>query len=294
MEALVTFVVALLWDFLLGEPPALVHPTVWFGRLIGLFDGIYRRRSSILDFLAGTSASLFVITFAFALSKLPELLPEWLGFALGVYLLKSSFAIKSLAQHVENTVRDNIEEQRKYVGWIVSRDVSKLDRAHLNSAAIESLAENITDSIVAPLFYYLLFGLSGALVYRAVNTLDAMIGYRDERHEYFGKFAARLDDLLNFIPARITVLLFLPLSPRKVLEYWGKAKFKINADKPIAAMSAVLGVWLKKEGVYHFEGREPTLEDIRRALRIYWIVVGEWIAVVLLLLLTGVCPCLNP
>ncbi|NJE42115.1 adenosylcobinamide-phosphate synthase CbiB [Thermococcus sp. GR6] len=294
MEALVTFVVALLWDFLLGEPPALVHPTVWFGRLIGLFDGIYRRRSSILDFLAGTFASLFVITFAFTLSQFPGLVPRWLGFALAVYLFKSSFAIKSLAQHVENTVRDDIEEQRKYVGWIVSRDVSKLDRAHLNSAAIESLAENITDSIVAPLFYYLLFGLPGALVYRAVNTLDAMIGYRDERHEYFGKFAARLDDLLNFIPARITVLLFLPLSPRKVLEYWGKAKFKINADKPIAAMSAVLGVWLEKEGVYRFEGREPMFDDIKKALRVYRIVVGEWVLICLILLILGVCLCSNP
>ncbi len=280
MEHLWIFILAILWDLTLGEPPVLLHPTVWFGRLIGFFDRHYRRRSPALDFIGGAFASLFVIAFAFALSRLPEFLPKWIGFALSVYLLKSSFAIKSLAQHVKNTIKEDIGEQRKYVSWIVSRDVSKLDRAHLNSAAIESLAENITDSVVAPLFYYLIFGLSGAIIYRAVNTLDAMIGYKTERYLYFGKFAARLDDLLNFIPARLMVFLFLPFGPKKVLEYYRRARFKLNSDKPIAAMSAVLGVWLEKKGVYRFEGEEPKLEDIKRALRIYWIVVGEWIAFV--------------
>ena len=280
MSAITIFLLAILWDLILGEPPALVHPTVWFGKLIGFFDRHYKRRSPALDFIGGAFASLFVIAFAFALSKLPEFLPKWFSFVLGVYLLKSSFAIKSLAEHVGNTIREDIEEQRKYVGWIVSRDVKRLDRAHLNSAAIESLAENITDSIVAPLLYYLLFGLSGALVYRAINTLDAMIGYKNERYFYFGKFAARMDDLLNFIPARITVFLFLPFNPKRVLEYYKRAKFKLNSDKPIAAMSAVLGVWLEKEGLYRFDGVEPTLDDIKRALRVYWILVGEWIAFV--------------
>ncbi|WP_456326434.1 adenosylcobinamide-phosphate synthase CbiB [Palaeococcus sp. (in: euryarchaeotes)] len=285
------FLLAILWDLILGEPPALVHPTVWFGKLIGFFDRHYKRRSPALDFIGGAFASLFVIAFAFALSKLPEFLPKWFSFVLGVYLLKSSFAIKSLAEHVGNTIREDIEEQRKYVGWIVSRDVKRLDRAHLNSAAIESLAENITDSIVAPLFYYLLFGLSGALVYRAINTLDAMIGYKNERYFYFGKFAARLDDLLNFIPARITVFLFLPFNPKRVLEYYKRAKFKLNSDKPIAAMSAVLGVWLEKEGLYRFDGVEPTLDDIKRALRVYWILVGEWILACMIILALEVLLC---
>jgi len=291
MSAITIFLLAILWDLILGEPPALVHPTVWFGKLIGFFDRHYKRRSPALDFIGGAFASLFVIAFAFALSKLPEFLPKWFSFVLGVYLLKSSFAIKSLAEHVGNTIREDIEEQRKYVGWIVSRDVKRLDRAHLNSAAIESLAENITDSIVAPLLYYLLFGLSGALVYRAINTLDAMIGYKNERYFYFGKFAARMDDLLNFIPARITVFLFLPFNPKRVLEYYKRAKFKLNSDKPIAAMSAVLGVWLEKEGLYRFDGVEPTLDDIKRALRVYWILVGEWILACMIILALEVLLC---
>ncbi|MCD6139610.1 MAG: cobalamin biosynthesis protein [Thermococcus sp.] len=278
---LVIFLLALALDLMIGEPPALIHPVVWFGKLIEFFDEHYKRRSPVLDFAVGSSGTIIVIGFAFFLSKLLYFLPKWFAIAVSVYLLKSSFAIKSLVRHVKDTIREDIEEQRKYVGLIVSRDVSKLDRAHLNSAAIESLAENITDSVVAPLFYYLIFGLSGALIYRAVNTLDAMIGYKNERYLYFGKFAARLDDFLNFIPARVTVLLFLPFNPRKVIEYWRKAKFKLNSDKPIAAMSAVLGVWLEKKGVYRFEGKEPTLEDIRRALKIYWIVIGEWMAFIL-------------
>jgi len=278
---LVIFLLALALDLMIGEPPALIHPVVWFGKVIEFFDKHYKRRTPALDFTVGFLGAIVVIGFAFFLSRLPCFLPKWLGIAVSVYLLKSSFAIKSLARHVKNTIRKNTEEQRKYVRLIVSRDVSKLDRAHLNSAAIESLAENITDSVVAPLFYYLIFGLSGALIYRAVNTLDAMIGYKNERYLYFGKFAARLDDFLNFIPARVTVLLFLPFNPRKVIEYWRKAKFKLNSDKPIAAMSAVLGVWLEKKGVYRFEGKEPTLEDIRRALKIYWIVIGEWMAFIL-------------
>lgn len=170
---------------------------------------------------------------------------------------------------------------------IVSRDTKSLDEPHLNSAAIESLSENINDSVIAPLFYYLIFGLPGAVVYRAVNTLDAMIGYRNEKYEYFGKFAARLDDLLNFVPARITVLLFLSLGGRKVIRYYRMAKYKINSDKPIAAMSAVLGVWLEKPNYYKFPGRRPENEDIKRALKVYWIIVVEFLLIVAIILYGG-------
>lgn len=276
-------VLALVWDLILGEPPAKLHPTVWFGGLTGFFDGAYERRGAFLDFFAGVLLSLTIAVFAFLLSKVPDFLPFPLNSLLSIYLLKSSFAVKSLAQHIKNTIRDDIQERRKYVRLVVSRDVSKLDSSHLNSAAIESLAENIVDSVISPLFYYLLFGLSGALVYRAINTMDAMIGYTDDEHLYFGKFIARLDDFANFVTSRLAVVLFLPFSPRRVWHHYRLARFKINADKPIACMSAVLGVWLEKIGTYRFPGRDPALEDIERALKVYWIVAGEWIAVVLLI-----------
>ncbi|ASJ03473.1 cobalamin biosynthesis protein [Thermococcus profundus] len=293
MDALALFLLALAWDLTLGEPPAMFHPVVWFGRITGLLDSSYRRRSPPSDFVIGLLTAFIVITFALVLSVVPLYSSFPLNYVLAVYLLKSSFAIKSLHEHVSRTVTGDIEEKRRAVSMIVSRNTEALDEAHLNSAAIESLAENLNDSVVAPLFYFLLFGLPGAVVYRAGNTLDAMLGYRNERYEFFGKFSARLDDVLNFIPARLTVLLYLPLSGRKVLEYYGLARFKINSDKPMAAMSAVLGVWLEKPGVYSFPGREPKNEDIKRALRVYWLVVAELIIIVLILLATRVCPCLS-
>ena len=294
MEVLEVFTIALLWDLLLGEPPAKFHPVVWFGRIAGFFDSRYGRRSPPSDFIAGSLLALALVFLSLLLAILPGKLPFPLDYLLAVYFLKSSFAVRSLHEHVAKTLTGSPEEKRKAVSMIVSRDVSGLDDSHLNSAAIESLAENLNDSVVAPLFYLLLFGLSGALAYRAVNTLDAMLGYRSERYEYFGKFSARLDDVMNFIPARLTVLLYLPIGGAKVLRYWSMARFKINSDKPIAAMSAVLGVWLEKPGVYRFPGREPKAEDIERALRVYWLLVAEWVLVVALLLWKGVCPCLSP
>ncbi len=293
MEALIVLALAILWDLLLGEPPVLVHPVVWFGKLAGLIDSRYKRHSPALDFLAGIATAVLVIVFAFLLSISPFFAPYPLNYALALYFLKSSFAVRSLHEHVARTMTEDVEEKRKAVSMIVSRDVRELDEAHLNSAAIESLAENLNDSVIAPLFYFLFFGLPGALIYRAVNTLDAMLGYRNERYEYFGKFSARLDDVLNFIPARLTVLLYLPLSGRKVFRYYRLAKFTINSDKPISAMSAVLGVWLEKPGVYRFPGREPKDYDIKRALRVYWLIVAEWLIIVSLLLAMGVCPCLS-
>ncbi len=274
------FAIAL--DLVVGEYPNRFHPVVWFGKIAEMMDKVYGRRSPSLDFLAGVFCTTLVSTFAFLLSLTPKILPFPLNFIVEVYLLKSSFAIKSLYLHVRRTIVEDLEEQRKAVKMIVSRDVSKLDRPHLISASIESLAENIVDSVVSPIFYYLLFGLSGALVYRAINTLDAMIGYRDDRYEFFGKFCARLDDVLNFVPARITVLLFLPFNPKRVLRYYRLARFKINGDKPIACMSAILGVWLEKEGHYRFEGGEPTFKDVERALRIYAVIVAVYIALAIL------------
>ncbi len=270
---------AVILDIALSEPPSKVHPTVWFGRAIGFMDGRYRRRGKRSDFLAGTISTLLVSLLALSLSILPEMLPEYAAFAVEVYLLKTTFSIRSLHTHVKDALVDDLDERRRAVSRIVSRDVSKLDEFHVNSAAIESLAENIVDAVIAPTFFYVLFGLHGAMVYRAVNTMDAMIGYREGRYEYFGKFAARIDDLLNYIPARLTLLLFLPFNPRRVLRYFLSAKYKVNSDKPVACMSAVLGVELEKIGVYRFEGRKPEMIDISRALDVYKMVVLEWLSI---------------
>ncbi|MBO8181164.1 MAG: cobalamin biosynthesis protein CobD [Archaeoglobus sp.] len=281
---LIALTLALIFDLIFGEPRRF-HPTVWFGRLISFFDRKYGRscgdhenKKRIIDLLAGTLFSLVVILLAVLLSFLPSFFPHPLSLLFTAYLLKTTFSIRSLEEHVRNAAVFDVEEKRKRVSMIVSRDSSKLSEEELNSAAIESLAENLVDSIISPIFYFMIFGLLGAMVYRAVNTLDAMIGYKDERYENFGKFAAKLDDLLNFIPARISVLLFLPLS-RRVWKYYRMARFKLNGDKPIAAMSAVLGVKLEKRGSYSFPGKIPSNTDILRSLRISRVICIEWIAI---------------
>jgi adenosylcobinamide-phosphate synthase len=270
---MIILLLAIVLDLILAEPPKHVHPTCWFGKLTQLADEKYRRRNPFLDFFAGFTASLAIIIFALILSTFQSI--PWIGFLLAVYLTKTSFSIRSLEEHVRSTAVADIEVQRKRTAMLVSRDTSKLDRHELASASIESLSENLVDSIISPIFYFILFGLPGALIYRAINTMDAVIGYKDEKHFYFGKFAARLDDLLNFIPARITLFLFLPLG-RRVLEYYRIAGFKIN-DKSIAFMSAVLGVKLEKRGTYSFPGRKPEIEDINRAIRVFRFVVAEWL-----------------
>ena len=274
---LLIFIISLILDLSIGEFPNIIHPTVWFGKIIGFINRKYNRRYKKIDFIAGTFSSFVVILFAIILSLLPNFLPYYASIIFQIYFLKSSFSIRSLVSHVKDTMKDNMEEERKYVQKIVSRDTKKLDKVHLNSAAIESLAENTNDAIIAPIFYFLFFGLPGALVYRAINTMDAMIGYKKPKYLYFGKFAARCDDFLNYVPSRITVFLLIPFNPRKVIRYWKRAKHKINGDKPVAGMSAVLGVMLEKEGVYKFEGRKPGVKDIGRALKIFYVVMAEWI-----------------
>ena len=281
---LLIFIISLILDLIIGEFPNIIHPTVWFGKIIAFFDKNYNRKNKKIDFIAGTFSSLIVILFTIILCLIPNFLPYYFSIIFQIYFLKSSFSIHSLVRHVKDTMKENIEEQRKYVQKIVSRDTKKLDKTHLNSAAIESLAENTNDAIIAPIFYFLIFGLPGALVYRAINTMDAMIGYKKPEYLYFGKFVARCDDILNYIPSRITVLLLIPFNPKKVIRYWKSAKYKINGDKPVAGMSAVLGVMLEKEGVYKFEGRKPEVKDIGRALKIFYIVMSEWLILITLIL----------
>ncbi len=282
LEKLVILSLALVFDLVFGEPKKEIHPTVWFGRIIAFFDMKYGRRGR-MDLLVGFLAGFVVILFACVLSFLPDFLPLPFGIILSVYLTKTTFAIKSLERHVRDSAVSDLNLKREKVSLIVSRNTALLKENELNSAAIESLAENIVDSIISPLFYYLLFGLPGAMVYRAINTMDAVVGYKTERYKNFGKFAARLDDLLNFIPSRISVLLFLLLS-RRVWSYYKMAKFKLNGDKPIAAMSAVLGVKLEKKGYYYFPGRDPENSDIFRALKVFRFIVFEWVLIVFLVL----------
>ena len=143
---------------------------------------------------------------------------------------------------------DEIETKRYKISMLVSRDTSTLTNSDVNKAAIETYAENLSDGVIAPLFYLLCFGIVGAFVYKAINTLDSMVGYRNERYEKFGKFSARLDDVVNYIPARITALIIALLffSKKAFLEFYkyGKKHESFNAGLPISAFALALNVKL--------------------------------------------------
>lgn len=250
---------ALLFEAIKSEPPEKVHPSVAFGKLMGFFYSIFPKTK-----LFGFVSLMIVVAFAFFLSTLPNQLPSPAKEILAAYLLYSSISVRSMVEHARNCLR-NGRIVREEVAKIVSRDVSSLSDSKLSSAVIESVAENFVDGVLAPLLYYALFGIGGALIYRAVNICDAMVGYKDEKFKDFGYFSAKLDDLLNFAPSRISPLLYSP----KVVNCAFKKNPKLNGHS-IAAMACYLKLKLTKVGSYVIDaGREPEVGDVNRSLRVF-------------------------
>lgn len=296
---------ALALDWLAGEPPNTLHPVVWLGRLIGCLERRAPRNNPPAEVLYGAGMTVACVGAAVA----PVLLigrtreqnetparPHRLraSFALRLAeaaLLKTMFSWRTLHQAGQRVrqplAAGDLDGARAGLRWLVSRDTAALDAPLLAAAAIESLAENASDSVVAPLLAYALAGLPGACAYRAINTLDAMVGYRG-RYEYLGKVPARLDDLLNIVPARLTGLLIVAaagLCGADARQAWRAmwrdhaATESPNAGYPMAAIAGALGVRLEKAGHYSLnaQGREPTADDVRRAS---WVVgVGVVLAV---------------
>jgi len=257
-------------DRILGEPPEKIHPVVWIGKLIYFLEDIFKStysRDKIRDLLFGSLTSLITLMVVFLASYTLEVsisrLPEILQYPLYSLILSTTIGYKSLLDFsrkpVECVKEGDIEGARRYLQCIVSRDTSKLDVEHILSASVESLSENITDSIIAPLIYGALFGLPGAFIYRTVNTLDAMIGYRNEKYEYYGKLSAYLDDILNIIPSRVAGLLLVITSPL----YGGSVKRALygflregsktpspNSGYTMATVANSLNMTLEKIGYY--------------------------------------------
>jgi adenosylcobinamide-phosphate synthase len=288
--------VAILVDAALGWPDAVFarvgHPVTWLGRLIGALDERWNRRedSAGTRRAAGIAAALIVIALssglAFAMQAIVP--PGWSRIVLLGILAWPFVALRSLHDHVAAVARPlqtgDLAEARTAVSMIVGRDPAKLDEAGIARAAIESLSENASDGIVAPLFWGVLFGLPGIVGYKAVNTLDSMIGHRSERHQWFGWAAARIDDVANLVPARLTGLLFALASARFVDSISCMAKDahrhrSPNAGWPEAAMAGALGVRLCGPRFYHGEqacepwlngrARDPAAGDIARGLKLY-------------------------
>ena len=263
--------IALMVDRLFGDPHSQYHPVALLGRFIGwwgrpeLFPPAVQRCAGVVLWLV--TATLFTLPF-YLVAKIA---PWFLYLLLAPFLLKSCFAWRSLEEHtlaVVAALKDGVENGRDRVKLLVSRNTAELDRHHILSAGYESMTENLTDSIVSPLLFFSVFGLAGAAVYRAANTMDAMLGYRDER-ERIGWYAARMDDLFNYIPARITVILLLVyftfcgrLSPAvRVMRRDGRKRPGFNGGIMMAAMAGGIGIQFEKPGVYTIGDRERTLDE---------------------------------
>jgi adenosylcobinamide-phosphate synthase len=288
--------VAMTVDAVLGWPGALFarigHPVTWIGRLISLLDRSWNRSvaAPAIRRIAGVAAALSVIGPCVALGWIVQavLSPEWGSAMILGILAWPMVALRSLYDHVAAVAQPlqsgDIDAARLAVAQIVGRDPTTLDEAGIARAAIESLAENASDGIVAPVFWGALFGLPGIFGYKAINTLDSMIGHRSERHLYFGWAAARIDDVANFVPARLTGLLFGLVSARfpqalSCMVRDANRHRSINAGWPEAAMAGALGVRLSGPRSYHGSMTEepwlneracdPSAADISQGLRLY-------------------------
>ena len=288
-----TAVIAVLFAFWLdrafGEPPVRWHPVVWMGKYLGWLGGRIAPRE-VRDsadwraFSAGALAwyggavlaGLTAFLLQSSLLRLGELMA---GLLLGV-LLKPLFSWRMLRCEVvavEAELERSLHAGQLQLGRLVSRDVLRLTPVEVRESAIESLAENLNDSVVAPVFWFVVAGLPGAVVYRFANTADAMWGYRHMRAglywEWAGKWAARADDVLSWLPARITALLLAVaaggLSLRRLRREAGRTASP-NSGWPMAAMALALGVRLRKPGGYslHEAGAQAQAGDTRRAVQL--------------------------
>ncbi len=294
MDILTILFLAIIIDLALGEPPRLLHPVVWMGKVVTLLEKAFRRQGRKARFCYGLgmtliTAGLFATPAYFLLLYLKGL--SFIVYAIaGALVLKSTFSLRGLRSAALSIKRfmleGKIDEARFELRSLVSRDTRNLSHPLLISAAVESVAENTSDSFIAPVFYFLLLGVPGAVAYRVVNTLDSMVGYHG-KYEYLGKFASRLDDVLNFIPARLTALLLVLaafLSRKSGKASWQTAKEEHartespNAGWPMAAMAGALRIRLEKPGQYQLgqAGSPPVPESIAGSLKLAQIAVLVW------------------
>lgn len=279
-------------DLLTGEPPNRLHPVVWMGQLIATLRRWAPRQGRARALLYGGMlmliSSAVVMGLGLLVQQLFVTLPWWLGWLLEAAILKTCFSFRGLvaaARQVQQALtRPDLPQARHLLGWhLVSRDTTVLSASEIAAATIESVAENASDSLVAPLFYYAIGGLPCALLYRLINTADAMLGYRDREREWLGKIPARLDDLVNLVPARLTALLIVMAAclyrydARETWRVWrrdARQTASPNAGHPMSAMAGALGVELVKIGHYRLGAglKPPVHTDIARSISILYVI----------------------
>ncbi len=289
MEAYLILIIAFLLDAFLGDPTWLPHLIVGYGKLISF--GTKRLNHGNRRFLKGALLSIVLVALAYCSGILLLEFSYYQSYVLeiifGGILLFYCLANKTLIEEgkaVFVALEKSLADGRKQIARIVGRDTSELNEQQIRIATLESLSENLSDGVIAPLFYFAVFGVPGAMAYKMVNTLDSMIGYRNEKYEQFGKFAAKFDDVANFIPARITAFLMLTvtnnLSQFSNLLREAKNHTSPNAGYPEAALALILDCRFGGPNTYHGKIiNKPTigsndriieLQDIDRTVKINW------------------------
>ncbi|NYE56649.1 adenosylcobinamide-phosphate synthase CbiB [Carboxydothermus ferrireducens] len=298
----ITVVIALILDIVFKDPGQDYHPVALIGRYIAFIEKkLYPKkpakkalilRGGLLVGLTLLPVSFIAFIYQHFTQKLPFLFQvvfQGVGLFFAIAPTGLAFSVNTIKNHLKD---GNLAEARKSLGMIVSRDTRELPVTEVVRGSLESLAENTGDGVVAPIFWYLIGGLPGVWFYRTVNTLDSMVGYKSERYLYFGRIAAKLDDLLNYLPARITGVLMvlaafiLRYDWKKAIKTWLRDARKHpspNGGIPESVLAGCLGVRLGGENIYHGQKSfraylgEPlnplTPEVIDRALKLFWLTV---------------------
>lgn len=263
---------ALMLDWIVGDPKWPTHPVIWIGRLIRglerhLHPERWKERPAVVRGLGIVLTLLTLIIssgFMWLLVWAADAVHPWLGYLVSAWFISTTIAVKGLKEAAmlvyKPLVQGKLDEARKYVGYIVGRDTADLDEREASRAAVETVAENTVDALVSPLLFALIGGAPLAMLYRAVNTLDSMVGYRNEKYKYFGWFSARTDDVFNYIPARITGVM-LTISALFDLRMSAKDAFRSiqafahlhpspNSGIPESAVAGAIGIELGGMNTY--------------------------------------------
>lgn len=286
-ESVAIVILAIALDFTLGDPKNRFHPTVWVGKLIAFLVPLSRSNSPITEKFGGTIltvtvCAMVIAVLVFVQVGLDQISFEIFGLVFSVMvaavLLKTTIAIRGLENHaikvLDSIEQNDLDSARNNLALIVKRDTKNLDKNHILSGVLESVSENTVDGVTGPLFYFGFLGLPGAFLYRAVNTMDSMIGYKNRLFQNVGWFSANCDKFLNFIPSRITG--FLIIFSSMILGYNWKLSYSImlrdssklsspNAGFPMAALAGALSTKLEK--INHYEIGDGTLELTREHIK---------------------------
>jgi adenosylcobinamide-phosphate synthase len=295
-----------LLDLMVGDPQRLPHPVVWFGKMIAACERKLNRGTNrkLKGALTAVGLILFVFVFTWMLRKVLDTYALYLFDAIAIFYGLAGTTLIREVRAVFLALDRSLDEGRRQVARIVGRDTSELSAQEVRTAALETLAENLSDGVIAPLFWLAILGTPGMLAYKMVNTLDSMVGYKTDRYRDFGCWAAHIDDIANYIPARLTALLMLTFSPPKLggvrgglnrlkfVRKYGRNHASPNSGYPEAALAAILDCRFGGPHYYFGElfdkpyigtnGRLLTTEDMRKAVRVNRTAEVLMVAIVLL------------